>query len=268
MLLQSYCLGSDSGPGHRQSATLRDSIRTEEHLPARMFLLACRTQRIETRRRENSARQLGYIMKQKEPNTILPTLRRLYGRCRKVRWTILIVLLTNATAVVLNMQIDDFRDRLGEEVNEMVAGRTEPPQEFPQFPWPPPRSSAIDNLPKDLFRDARNFQQISSILTRALTSVGYHEYVYFTIPGGFAIVTRIEQIDENRQPRAPPDRWSIRKIHLLSRPFTIQMYLKALFFENSGYFRIFVFTVSPYPFRQLGSYQSNSAQNGRKFKTV
>lgn len=123
---------------------------------------------------------------------------------------------------------------------------------IPEFPWPPPEASASMLIPGEfwgaLSKDAKFLKSIDSTLVEALNACGYIEKSYYAVPGGFAIVTRLEQFYEDGTPKELPDRWSTEVGHL--KTFSLKEYIKALFTARPGLFRVVVFIVTPYPFTQ------------------
>lgn len=117
--------------------------------------------------------------------------------------------------------------------------------QVPNFPWPPPHASASEVLDGRLFRRARTLAGVDSILVNALKRSGYFERSYYRVPQGFALVTRIEQIDEQAAPRPDPARWSLEVKPF--EEFTITNYLKSLFQASVGRFRIIAFIVTNQP---------------------
>lgn len=125
------------------------------------------------------------------------------------------------------------------------------PAELPAFPWPPPRASTMMNINDAALRiagDSTTLGQVSDRLVQALDVAGYVEKSYFAVPDGFALVTRLEQIDPDGTPLDPPDRWSEEAGPV--RQFDLRSILRALFTANPGYFRILVFVATPHPFSQ------------------
>jgi hypothetical protein len=82
----------------------------------------------------------------------------------------------------------------------------------------------------------------------ALEACGYFQKTYYAVPGGFAIVTQLEQIFPDGTPKDIPDRWAPEVPPL--RRFSLSEYLRALFKANVGQYRIIVFIITPYPFIQ------------------
>lgn len=61
------------------------------------------------------------------------------------------------------------------------------------------------------------------------------------MPGGYAIVTRVERIRESDgSPYPLPHRWTRGKVS----PASVREYLGSLFFEKPGQFRMFVFVIT------------------------
>jgi len=70
----------------------------------------------------------------------------------------------------------------------------------------------------------------------------YFERSYYGVPDGFALVTRLEQINSDGTSKEIPDRWSTEIGPL--RKFSLKPYLDALFRARTGYYRIIVFIVT------------------------
>lgn len=122
---------------------------------------------------------------------------------------------------------------------------------MPAFPWPPPAASATAHLPQMLFADLPSFRTLGdfdAVLQRGLLQTGYGESSYYAIPGGFALVTRLEQIERDGTPKSGDRRWIIGPSRI--REFSLREYLRALFTANPGYFRIIVFAVTDVPVEQ------------------
>ncbi|MEX2497486.1 MAG: hypothetical protein WD397_01260 [Wenzhouxiangellaceae bacterium] len=138
------------------------------------------------------------------------------------------------------------------EAERMAAERAEAAAaELPSFPWPPPKASTVMNLNDSALRmsgHSTTLGQLDEQLGQALSGAGYVERSYFSVPDGFALVTRLEQIGPDGTPLDPPDRWSADAGPV--RQFDLRTVLRALFTANPGYFRILVFVVSPHPFNQ------------------
>ncbi len=117
------------------------------------------------------------------------------------------------------------------------------------FPWPPPQPSARVRLPRKPFLKAANLEAVSDLLISPLRKAGYWEYSFHSAPNGFAMVTRLERINEdgsaaaeNLRYRRPSDK----------EPFSLSSYFKSLFFAEQGYYRLIVFVVTDNPFAATG----------------
>ena len=121
---------------------------------------------------------------------------------------------------------------------------------FPEFPWPPPDPSSMVVLDRSLIfnNDTKNatIKDINDRINSALWKAGYHEKSFFYVPGGYALVTRLEQIDEDGTPKEGMQRWALKQKPL--RSFDLPEYFKRLFFAKVGYYRLIVFVITPYPF--------------------
>ena len=123
---------------------------------------------------------------------------------------------------------------------------------IPRFPWPPPTATSRQALPREFLTDATRLRDVDETLSRAIRNCGYAEKSYYAVPGGFALVTRIEQFNPtDGRPLDGSRRWST-KVGGMEK-FSIRSYLRALFFGEKGRFRIFVFLVTPAPFSMTGS---------------
>jgi hypothetical protein len=118
---------------------------------------------------------------------------------------------------------------------------TAKPPEIPEFDFPPPRPSARCVMEKDFFRGCGHLNKVDTILSKALYETGYYEKSYFSVPNGFALVTRIEKINEDGTSKEPPERW---EVSVNSNRFKIESFVKALFLENKGYFRVIAFIIT------------------------
>lgn len=120
-----------------------------------------------------------------------------------------------------------------------------PPPDVPQFPWPPPAASATVDLTRPLLERHMTFTTLGdadSVLQAALRQTGYIDTSYYWIPGGFALVTKLEHIDANGASRPEDDRWSVEPAKLTR--LSLRDYLRALFTANAGHYRFLVFTIT------------------------
>src|SRR5579863_7649802 len=115
------------------------------------------------------------------------------------------------------------------------------------FPWPPPQASSrvlLAAWPRS--PQMRLFGDIDARLTAALQPKGYAERSYYSVPGGFALVTRLEQIYSDGRSMPPPARFSAR----LLPPSRFTDYIRALFTADPGYYRVIVFIVTDQGFSE------------------
>jgi hypothetical protein len=140
-----------------------------------------------------------------------------------------------------------------------VAG---PPASMPVFPWPPPAASDWTEVPAGLLDRPGtddSYYDVGMKLTQALREAGYDPISYYWVPGGFAIVTRLEQFAEDGTPLADPQfRWSNEVAP--PRVFGLRSYLQALFTSPPGRFRVIVLVVTAEPFRQDVNREVTAAQ--------
>jgi hypothetical protein len=120
------------------------------------------------------------------------------------------------------------------------------PDDFrlPEFPWPPPRPSAELTLLRTLFPSAKQFE-VGEQLTSALVQAGYSEYSFYSAPGGFALVSRLERVREDGT-AAPQELRFLQPG--AEEPFSLTAYISRLFFAPTGYYRLIVFVVTDQPF--------------------
>jgi hypothetical protein len=130
-----------------------------------------------------------------------------------------------------------------------TSGDKAKPQSEGEFPFPPPQASAFEEIPREmvvgrkahpLLRDAE------AALAAAFVSCGYGEKSYHPIPDGFAMASRVEQINADGAPAA--NRWSL-EVSPISE-YSLEGYFKALFYARPGRYRVIVFVVTNHPFSQ------------------
>jgi caspase domain-containing protein len=127
------------------------------------------------------------------------------------------------------------------------------PLRMPDFPWPPPAPSALYVMPRELLVGPGDvgepeLRDLMSRLERALEQAGYYERSYYAVPGGIAMVTRMERILRDGTPDAAR-RWLDVEA---DTTFTLSRYLKGLLFDDRGLYRLIVFVISPTPFSATG----------------
>jgi len=95
---------------------------------------------------------------------------------------------------------------------------------------------------------ATSLRDVERRISEVLQENGYFESSYYAVPDGFALVTSIEQINDDGTPKEGLQRWSL-KVPPLSE-FSLSAYLRALFRAPPGYYRVIVFIVTPHPIVQ------------------
>ena len=117
---------------------------------------------------------------------------------------------------------------------------------LPSFPWPPPRPTSKTRIDRQwLVEPNGTLGDAAERLDRALGDARYEPPAYYAIPGGFAMATRMEQIEPDGTPVDDELRWSTeippRKIDSLGD------YLRALLSAPEGHYRVIVFTFTDQP---------------------
>ncbi len=125
---------------------------------------------------------------------------------------------------------------------------------MPAFEWPPPHPSEEYVLPHNIFGDDSRkirYSDVDRMLVAALAAGGYSAKNYYSVPRGFALATRIEQINEDGTPKMPPARFALEPEAVsILRPMD---YLKALLKGVPGFYRVIVFIVTDIPLRASGA---------------
>jgi outer membrane lipoprotein SlyB len=125
-----------------------------------------------------------------------------------------------------------------------------PEDSLPEFNFPKPSAEFV--IPRDILLgkvSGADLKAISHRLETALDASGYFDRSYYSVPDGFALATKLEQIEKTGKPKTEPQRWNT-KIGKLER-FTITDYLKALFKAPEGLYRVIVFVITPHVVKPL-----------------
>jgi hypothetical protein len=121
---------------------------------------------------------------------------------------------------------------------------------LPEFPWPPPASSAFYVLPNAFFAKTKTMGSAAELILASLERNGYVERSFFrTRPGGVALVTRLERINDDGSSAMASERWPSEA---RSRPSSLDLFRfwRGLFFAEPGHYRIIVFILENFPFTQ------------------
>lgn len=150
---------------------------------------------------------------------------------------------------------DTSRSIVLQSVPSYFADVTKKYKPISEFHLPAPPASAKYDLPNHLLKDGMNenivLSSVANRIERAIISIEYPKYSYFPVSCGFALVTHIEKIDDNGAPISP--RWEDRLRPLNWSNFSLNNYIKALFYAAPGRYRIIVFVITNKPFSQLGT---------------
>jgi hypothetical protein len=118
--------------------------------------------------------------------------------------------------------------------------------DFPRFPWPPPQASARLVLPSNFFSDDVYLKDVADRLIAAFDGQRY-EYSFLYYPHGFALVSRIERINDDATSATSPQRW---ELDIRASTASLRRLLLGLFTAPEGYFRVIAFVVTDEPFGQ------------------
>jgi hypothetical protein len=125
--------------------------------------------------------------------------------------------------------------------NTTAPGPT--PHRLPEFPWPPKASAYTKVPPQYLLRPLgeTRFKDVADKLEFTFRSAGYGQTGYYAVPGGFALVSRLEQFRPDGLPVNDRSRWS-EEVEIPD-VFSLE-YLRALIKGKVGRYRVIVFAVS------------------------
>ncbi len=148
-----------------------------------------------------------------------------------------------------NKEIEEknkYLDSLTNKIKEAIKNNIELPPPFPWFP-PPPSAKITMSDEGEYFKNCNTFGDVCNKLNKALNENNY-ERAYFYVPNGFAIVTKLEVINEDGSSRTEPDRWDV-SITSLRKTISLGDYIRALFWGKIGYYRTIVFIVTDQPIK-------------------
>jgi len=120
---------------------------------------------------------------------------------------------------------------------------------MPIFPYPVPKASATQILPRQLLVGSvaqPTFGSVAEKLQHALDRAGYGQSSFYALAGGhgIAVATQLEQINDDGSPKNGDARFQLNLAPLAATEFSLTNYLRALFTARSGRFRVIVFTLS------------------------
>lgn len=117
-----------------------------------------------------------------------------------------------------------------------------------EFKLPPPEPSSRFPLDNSLFENCKTFSNVDETLKKAMLTLEYESSYLPVSGGGFALITKMEQINEDASTLIGEYRW----ISDLKPPRSFTEYLASLIFERKGRFRIIVFIVTDQYFSSNG----------------
>lgn len=126
-----------------------------------------------------------------------------------------------------------------------AAGPERPTETTPPFPrWPPPRASARTTLERALFASDETLGDVADHLIEALRATGNARVSFYTAPGGFVLVARLERIRSDARPVAGAGRFIEPRPGDAEKPNDPLSYIEALFFAPEGRYRQVMFVVT------------------------
>lgn len=144
----------------------------------------------------------------------------------------------------------NYRNEAIERLRELERSNphTKPtlPVHIRPFPWPPPRCAERYTILKDFKSRFATLSAVDQWICSALDNQGYGSRSYYSLPNGFALVTRMEQFNkENGQCLSEAKRWV--DYPLDDKDGGIIDYLSSIILPRKGFFRVFVFAVTDQP---------------------
>ena len=118
-----------------------------------------------------------------------------------------------------------------------------PGNHLPEFPWPP-KASAYTKVPQQYLLRPQGETVLKDVAARlefALRSAGYSQTSYYAVPGGFALVSQLEQFKPDGLPVNDRYRWS-EEVEV-PQVFSLE-YLSDLIKGKIGRYRVIVFAIS------------------------
>jgi hypothetical protein len=123
-----------------------------------------------------------------------------------------------------------------------LAGASSPSTSLPELWKRPPFPSARDDITVLISPRAHTLGEAQRILSEALRAAGFDEIAIYAAPNGFTLITKVERIHEDGSSFQGTARWTGDKTPL--RSLSLADYLKSLFLEKPGQFRLMAFAVS------------------------
>lgn len=109
------------------------------------------------------------------------------------------------------------------------------------FPFPPPKGYTDHVLDRNLFAKCQTLGDVNEIILRAIDHCQYDDKSYYPIPGGFALITKIEEMKSDGTSVSGDDRFGLNK----DESMTLWDWIS----PRKGYFRFFAFLVTDQDFQ-------------------
>jgi hypothetical protein len=109
------------------------------------------------------------------------------------------------------------------------------------FPFPPPEGYTERVLDKNMFTNCKTLEDADQIILNAINHCKYDDHSYYAIPDGFALVTKVEEMNQDGSSVLNNDRFSVNR--------GLSMTLLDWFAPRRGYFRVFAFLVTDKAFK-------------------
>lgn len=122
---------------------------------------------------------------------------------------------------------------------------------MPTLDLPLPDPSARRNLDPAIFGRPQRFGDIEKRLRAKLDARGYEDTSYYEVRGGFAMITKIERIDDQGKALPGSDRFALESSGLCR--FRLTSLLDCLLDADPGRYRVIVFLVTTAPVTTDGS---------------
>lgn len=119
------------------------------------------------------------------------------------------------------------------------------------FPYPPPPCCSPIPIERKYFQQANNLGKVAEKLCAVLNERGYRYRRYMSFPGGFALVTQMEQFNSDYYSLSGTNRWASLPVCETFDDFFD--YFKRLIFAEKAFFRVFVFIVTDKTYKIKGN---------------
>ncbi|MGB7922125.1 MAG: hypothetical protein WCF57_02650 [Pyrinomonadaceae bacterium] len=124
--------------------------------------------------------------------------------------------------------------------------------ELPEFPWPP-KASALTTIPNAYLIRGEGQGTLKSVgdrLKQAFSSAGYSQTGYYGVPGGFALVSPLEQFKNDGTPVDTEYRWTTQAA--LPSLFSLDYFRSLIIGKSAGHYRVIAFIVTDKLFTATG----------------